>query len=117
MAEEIISLDRLNAYRVMWVFVLFDLPVETKAERKAANTFRKDVLKLGFGRFQLSAYQRVCCSREVAVATIKAVKRAVPDYGTVSFITITDRQFTDIETYRIGVKVKEKGAPEQLTLF
>lgn len=30
----------LSGYRIMWVFVLFDLPVGTKKERKAANGFR-----------------------------------------------------------------------------
>lgn len=32
---------RLNAYRVMWLFVFFDLPVTTKRERKIASDFRK----------------------------------------------------------------------------
>ena len=36
--------DRLNAYRIMWVLVLFDLPTETKLERKAASKFRKLLL-------------------------------------------------------------------------
>ncbi len=30
----------LSAYRIMWTFVLFDLPVGTKKERKAAAKFR-----------------------------------------------------------------------------
>ncbi len=29
--------NRFNAYRVMWVMVLYDLPTETKAMRKAAQ--------------------------------------------------------------------------------
>ena len=39
---------RLNAYRIMWLFVFFDLPVTTKRERKIASGFRKDLLKDGF---------------------------------------------------------------------
>lgn len=35
---------RLNAYRIMWVLVFFDLPTETKAERKAHAQFRKKIL-------------------------------------------------------------------------
>ena len=40
--------DRLNAYRIMWVMVFFDLPTETKAERKAYADFRKKMLQDGF---------------------------------------------------------------------
>jgi CRISPR-associated protein Cas2 len=34
----------LSGYRLMWVMVLFDLPVMTKAERKAATKFRHFLL-------------------------------------------------------------------------
>ena len=33
--------SRLNQYRCMWVLVFFDLPTETRSERKAATRFRK----------------------------------------------------------------------------
>jgi len=36
--------ERLNAYRIMWVLVLFDLPTETKKERKTAQDFRKKIM-------------------------------------------------------------------------
>ena len=40
------SFDRLNAYRVMWLFVFFDLPVTTKKQRKEATRFRKSLKKM-----------------------------------------------------------------------
>ena len=49
---------RLNEYRIMWVLVLFDLPTETKKERKAYADFRKKMLKDGFTMFQFSIYLR-----------------------------------------------------------
>ena len=58
--------ERLNAYRIMWLFVLFDLPVETKKERKAAADFRKALLKDGFSMLQFSVYNRHCASDESA---------------------------------------------------
>lgn len=39
---------RLNAYRIMWLFVFFDLPTSTKKERKKASKFRKNLLDDGF---------------------------------------------------------------------
>lgn len=40
--------ERFNAYRIMWVMVLYDLPTETKAMQKAANLFRKRLEDDGF---------------------------------------------------------------------
>src|SRR6476619_8417525 len=52
--------ERLNAYRIMWVLVMFDLPTETKAERKQYALFRKCILKDGSQMFQFSMYIRHC---------------------------------------------------------
>lgn len=42
------SENRLNAYRIMWLFVFFDLPVMTKPERHTATHFRKFLEKMVF---------------------------------------------------------------------
>jgi len=49
---------RLNAYRVMWLFVFFDLPVVTAVERRQAILFRKNLDKDGFSMMQYSVYIR-----------------------------------------------------------
>lgn len=48
--------ERFSEYRVMWVMVLFDLPTETKKERKASADFRKRLMGDGFTMFQFSIY-------------------------------------------------------------
>jgi CRISPR-associated protein Cas2 len=58
--------ERLNAYRIMWVLVMFDLPTETKTERKIYAQFRKKILADGFQMFQFSMYIRHCSSKENA---------------------------------------------------
>ena len=50
--------ERFNAYRIMWVLVLYDLPTETKANMKDANRFRKALIDDGFTIFQFSMYVR-----------------------------------------------------------
>ena len=47
-------MDRFSEYRIMWVLVLFDLPTETKKDKKAYATFRKNLQKDGFTMFQYS---------------------------------------------------------------
>ena len=73
-------MDRFSEYRVMWVLVLFDLPTETKKDRKVANDFRKKLQKDGFTMFQFSIYIRHCASVENANVHIKRVK--APDFVT-----------------------------------
>ena len=77
---------RLNEYRIMWVMVLFDLPTETKKEKKAYSDFRKKMLKDGFAMFQFSIYLRHCPSRENADVHIKRVKAFLPPKGHVGII-------------------------------
>lgn len=109
--------ERLNAYRIMWVVVLYDLPTETKQERKAASDFRKKVLKDGFAMFQFSAYIRHCPSRENAEVHIRRTKANLPDKGHVGILCITDKQFGDMELF-YGHKPKERApVPQQLEMF
>lgn len=49
-------MDRFSEYRIMWVLVFFDLPTDTKKERKNAALFRKRLIEDGFVMFQFSIY-------------------------------------------------------------
>ena len=101
----------------MWVLVLFDLPTETKKDKKAYVDFRKNLQRDGFTMFQFSIYVRHCASRENAQVHIKRVKSFLPDYGKVGIMCITDKQFGDIEIF-YGKKIQDaKPAEQQLELF
>ncbi len=41
-------MDRFSEYRIMWILVLFDLPTETKKDKKAYIDFRKNLQKEWF---------------------------------------------------------------------
>ncbi len=109
--------ERLNAYRIMWVFIFFDLPTETASERKIAAKFRKEIMADGFAMFQFSIYLRHCPSRENAEVHIKRVKKFLPDKGLIGILNITDKQFSDMELFQ-GKKMSEKQEPtQQLQMF
>jgi len=101
----------------MWVFVMFDLPTETKQERKVASKFRKDMLADGFQMFQFSLYLRHCPSRENADVHVKRVKKLLPEKGHVGILVITDKQFGMMEIF-VGAK-PTTGNPgaQQLEMF
>jgi CRISPR-associated protein Cas2 len=108
---------RLNEYRIMWIMVLFDLPTETKKDRKNYTEFRKNMLKDGFTMFQFSAYLRHCASRENAEVHLNRVQKSLPPKGHVGILTITDKQFGMMQIF-YGKEEKEKPlVPQQLELF
>ena len=109
--------SRFSDFRVMWLLVFFDLPTETKKERKTAAIFRKNLIRDGFTMFQFSIYIRHCASKENLAVHIKRVKSFLPDYGKVGLLGITDKQFSDIVLFH-GHKTIEPNAPgQQLELF
>jgi CRISPR-associated protein Cas2 len=112
-----ISTDRLNAYRIMWTLVMYDLPTETKKERKAASQFRKELLKDGFNMFQFSMYVRHSASSENAEVHSRRVKKSLPDHGKVGILQITDKQFGQMEIFYGRKPAEPQNVPQQLELF
>ena len=109
--------NRLNQYQIMWVFVFFDLPTETKKDRKNYSLFHKGLGKDGYTMMQYSIYIRHCNSRENADVHIKRVKTILPLRGEVIIFSLTDKQFGMIELFR-GKETKNKpDTPQQLELF
>lgn len=117
MTKDYISYQRVSAYQLMWILVMFDLPTETKAQRKRYTDFRKSLIQDGFTMFQFSIYVRNCASRENTNVHIERVKRLLPEEGKICIITITERQFNEILLFE-GIK-KTPPMPNaiQLELF
>lgn len=107
----------LSGYRCMWVVTMFDLPVDTKAARKAYAQFRKSLLKNGFTRMQFSVYTRHCASEENADVHIQRVQGILPDDGEVRVLTITDKQFERMRVFWGKRRKPPEPAPHQLELF
>ena len=101
----------------MWVMVLFDLPTETKAERRAASGFRKNLLDAGYEMFQFSIYKRFCQSKENADTHVKRVKNILPEKGKIGIFAITDKQFGNMEIFYGAKQQVRKADPQQLELF
>lgn len=101
----------------MWLIVFFDLPTDTKKERKAAAVFRQHLLKDGFTMFQFSIYIRHCASKENMEVHTKRISTFIPTYGKVGIMGITDKQFEEIKLF-YGKKPQKPNVPgAQLELF
>lgn len=108
---------RLNAYHIMWIFIMFDLPNVTKKDKKEAVRFRKNLERDGFIKHQFSVYTRFCGSLESAHVHIKRVKSFLPAQGSVSILMVTDKQYSEIINYTGGTEEKMRHIPIQLELF
>lgn len=97
--------------------VLFDLPTETRKERKVATDFRKCLLKGGYTMFQFSIYIRFCPSRENATVHVNRIKKILPKHGKIGIMTITDKQFKMMELYYGKKQVAVPDGPKQLSIF
>lgn len=107
----------LSGYRMMWLYVMFDLPVGTKAERKAATKFRQFLLDEGFEMAQFSVYLRFAESKEAAEAFIGRIGSARPNQGKVHIVTITDRQYGNARIFAGRKRERRPENPDQLILF
>lgn len=101
----------------MWIVVMFDLPTDTKAARRAYAHFRKKLLQDGFTMMQFSVYIRHCASEENAEVHFGRVERFVPDDGEIRIITITDKQFERMRVYWGKRRKPPEHPPAQLELF
>lgn len=107
----------LSAYRIMWMLVMFDLPVVTKADRYAATQFRLSLLDLGFNRAQLSVYMRFCTSHSQVSMYCRRVESLLPEGGYVNILQLTDKQYERILSYRSGRALAPQKTPDQFDLF
>jgi len=107
----------LSGYRIMWIIVMFDLPVVEKKERKQAVNFRNALLDMGFEMSQFSVYMRFCTSQTQLDTYCRQVEQYLPTGGKVNVLQFTDKQYERIITFRGKSKQKSKKSPDQFDLF
>lgn len=108
---------KLSGYRWMWVIVMFDLPVDTKAARRRYAVFRKGLITDGFVQMQFSVYLRHASSRENADVHMARVESMVPEDGEVRVMCITDKQFERMRVFWGKRRGHAECPPLQLELF
>lgn len=107
----------LTGYRLMWMVVMFDLPVVEKAERRAATEFRNALLDMGFEMSQFSVYMRFCTSPVQVDTYCKRVETALPEGGKVNILQFTDKQYERIISFCGQAKQPANKTPDQFDLF
>lgn len=101
----------------MWLFVFFDLPVGTKAERRHATRFRNFLKDDGFMMLQLSVYSRVIRGEEAVDKHLNRITKSLPPRGSVRTLAVTERQYARMKLLMGEPTKNERAAPQQLVLL
>ena len=101
----------------MWVFVFFDLPVGSKAERRAAARFRKFLQNDGYDMLQWSVYTRVCRGQDAVDKHLARLRSSLPRAGSVRALQVTERQYARMSTLVGKQKTHEETAQDQMVLL
>lgn len=83
--------------RFMRIIVMFDLPVVTASQRRAASQFRNFLIQDGYSMMQFSIYVRICNGVDSVAKHRARVEGAVPVNGSVRILVVTDKQFASMD--------------------
>ena len=101
----------------MWLLVMFDLPVTTAADRKAATDFRNRLLDFGFERCQFSVYLRFAQGHDQVAVWVRKIKAVLPQGGMVDCLCFTDKQYENIVRFQCRKQLLSPSNPEQFLLL
>ena len=87
--------------RFLRMLVFFDLPTETKQDRREYVRFRKFLIKNGFLMMQESVYCKLLLHATAQQLLLAQLRKNKPPCGLVQILTVTERQFVRIE-YLVG---------------
>lgn len=107
----------LSSYKIMWLVVVFDLPVGTPAERRRATGFRNMLLDEGFMMKQFSVYLRANVNRPAAAALADRIGARAPAEGDVSIMFFTDKQYGLTRNFAGKSIADTETKPAQFSLF
>lgn len=104
--------------RYMRMLVFFDLPVVTRAERRAYTQFRRFLLNDGFDMIQFSVYGRILNGSDAQDKHFKRLIANLPPEGSVRLLTVTEKQFATMKLL-VGMPLFQEKAVKanQMLLF
>lgn len=104
--------------RYMRLLVFFDLPVVTRAERRAYTVFRRFLLNDGYDMIQFSVYGRIVNGNDAEQKHLKRLVDNLPPEGSVRCLSVTEKQFASMKLL-VGLPLFQEKAVKanQMLLF
>jgi len=104
--------------RFMRILLFFDLPVLTKADRRAYALFRRFLLNDGYDMLQLSVYGRILNGSDGEDKHMKRLIAHLPPEGSIRVLTVTEKQYASMKLL-VGMPLfqEKKVNAQQILLF
>ena len=81
----------------MRTIVFFDLPVVYSVDKRNYLRFRKYLLSEGFIMMQESVYSKIVLNSQQSILLIDRIRKNSPRKGIIQVLTITEKQYSQIE--------------------
>jgi len=104
-------------FRHMWVLAMFDLPTQTKQQRRKYTQFRNHLLDGGYSMLQYSVYQKFVTTQEAATQESLYIERALPHTGKVRILFFTSKQWRMSKVFNGKLPQAAEKTPDQLVLL
>ena len=105
------------SYRFMRVLIFFDLPTETREDRRDYSRFRKFLIKSGYMMIQESVYSKLSLNSGQTEQIIEEVKKHRPQKGSVQILSITEKQYSKMEILSGNVDTDVLNSDERLVII
>jgi len=105
------------SYRFMRMLVFFDLPTESAEERGAYRRFRKLLLDNGFIMMQESVYCKLLVNSSAEKYAADTIRKNRPKNGLVQLLTITEKQFAEIECITGEFHTEVLNSDERMVIY
>jgi len=106
-----------RAGETVWCVVMFDLPVQTKRQRREAANFRKLLVDSGYSMVQFSVYGKYSPTLQSNCSIEKFIKLRLPADGEVRIFHLTDNQWAAATRFVSRKKMAQEEPAPQLSLF
>ena len=101
----------------MRIIVFFDLPTETSKDLSEYRKFRKTLINEGFFMMQESVYVKLALNNSIVNSIKEKLEKKKPRDGLVQMLTVTEKQFTGIETIVGKVETEELNNTDRLVIL
>lgn len=81
----------------MRTLLFFDLPTITSTDKKNYRKFKKTLIQNGFMMLQESVYSKLSLNIQGVESTIKEIKQKMPSEGNIMVLTVTEKQFSNMQ--------------------
>ncbi len=92
----------------MRLMLFFDLPMNTKQERRTYTRFRKYLINNGFTMVQFSVYSKIFPNRSSLDSYLIGLRANMPKQGSVRAMAVTEKQYGNMMILVGGKSIQEE---------